>query len=295
LTLAQMEVFLKVAQTGSFTKAGEELGLSQSAVSHALAGLESELGFLLIHRSRAGIQVTPNGERMLGYIRQILRATEQMKQEAAQLTGLQTGTVRVGTFPSVSTKWLPPILNQFQSRYPEIEVKLHEGGYDEVEKQIRTGAVDLGFIPVSKEQTDYDMEMLKNDCLVLLLPAGHPLHLHPSPAIEQIAAEPFILPKKGCDLHIKKLFREKNVQPNIRFEMENDEAIVAMVRAGLGISILPEMTLPLDMTGVHRVLMGEEIYRTIGIATTSRDSLSPAAKKFWETVTAWVKENGKNT
>ncbi|SEN45913.1 LysR family transcriptional regulator [Lihuaxuella thermophila] len=289
MTFTQMEVFLKIVQTGSFTKAGEEIGLSQSAVSHAIAGLESELGFRLIQRNRSGIRITPDGKRILPYIHQIFRLKEQIKQEAASITGLQTGTVRVGTFPSVSAKWLPSILKQYQSQYPSIEVELREGGYEEVEKWIRTGAVDLGFIPFPMKETEVHTERLKNDRLVLLLPQGHPLHRHPSPSIEQLAEVPFIMPKKGCDIHIYRLFNEKNLKPRIRFEIEDDHTIVAMVQAGLGASILPEMTLPNELEHVHFVLLGEEIYRTIGIAAPSSDSLSPAAKKFWETAVAWVK------
>lgn len=289
MTLIQMEIFLKVIQTGSFTRAGEELGLSQSAVSHAITSLESELGFMLIKRNRSGVSITANGERMLGYISKIMHIKEQMEQDAASITGGHTGTIRVGTFSSVSIKWLPQILKQFQQNYPSIQVELLEGGYEEVEHWINVGLVDLGFISVTPKNV-HEVLILKKDRFVLLLPQGHALCRDGSITMEKIAAEPFIMPKKGCDAYIRKLFKERKLKPSIRFEIGDDHAIVALVQAGLGVSVLPEMTLPNSMDKVLSVYIGDEIYRTIGIAATSFTTLSPAAKKFLEVTEAWIIE-----
>src|SRR6478752_6726153 len=152
LSLAKFEIFSTVVELGSLTKAGEILGLTQSAVSHAIASLESEWGFSLLNRGRSGINLTSNGEHVLKYIREILKWNEEMLQEIANINGLEIGTVRIGTFSSVSIQWLPEIMKSFNEYHPSIEIKLLEGDYDDIEHWISTGIVDFGFVslPTSK-------------------------------------------------------------------------------------------------------------------------------------------------
>lgn len=109
MSITKYQVFLSTVELGSLTKTAEALNLTQSGVSHAIASLEEEFGFLLLIRDRAGIRLTSNGERLLRYVRDILQANERLKQEVAAINGLETGTVRIGSFVSVSTQWLPPI------------------------------------------------------------------------------------------------------------------------------------------------------------------------------------------
>lgn len=139
MSLSKYEVFVTVIESGSLTRAGEILGLTQSAISHALASLEREFGFSILTRGRSGISLTSNGERLLPYMREMLRAQERMKQEVHAINGMEVGTVRIGTFTSVSTQWLPGILKRFQDQYPAIEVKLLEGYYDGIESWIQAG------------------------------------------------------------------------------------------------------------------------------------------------------------
>ncbi len=136
MSLVKFDIFNKVVELGSLTKAGEELSLSQSAVSHAIASLESEWGFSILNRGRAGITLTSNGERVLRYVREILKWNNEMVQEIADINGLEIGTIRIGTFSSVSVQWLPEILKEFSNHYPSIDIELFEGDYDEIEEWI---------------------------------------------------------------------------------------------------------------------------------------------------------------
>ena len=115
----KLEVFEKIVELSSLTKAAEELGLTQSGVSHILAGLEEELGFPLLRRSRVGTRLTPEGERLMPFIRETVRAQERLDQTAADLRGLAAGTVRVATFTSVAVHWLPGMMQEFQALYPK--------------------------------------------------------------------------------------------------------------------------------------------------------------------------------
>lgn len=287
MTIIQMEVFLKVVETKSFTKAGEILGLTQSAVSHAIANLEAAVGFQLILRNRSGASVTSNGEKIVPYIRNILQQIKRMKQEAEGIIGLQRGKVSIGTFESVTIKWLPHILRQFNQQYPHIEIELLEGAYEEIVQWLQTGIVDVGFI-LERDNMIVDFYPLKDDRLRLLLPCTHALSNHQKISIQQLSSDPFIMPYKGCDEHVRKLFKKQNVLPNIKFVIKDVPSIVAMVQGGIGISIIPEMTLPDHMDRICTKHISDDVYRTIGIAAPDFKRLSPAAEKFLELTKFWI-------
>ena len=120
-------VFVKTVELSSLTKAAEELGLTQSGVSHIIAALESDLGLTLLRRTRTGAHLTADGERLLPIIREIVRQDERLHREAAELTDLVAGPIRLGTFTSVATHWLPAMMMQFEQEHPQVEFRLFNG------------------------------------------------------------------------------------------------------------------------------------------------------------------------
>ncbi|MDF2680147.1 MAG: transcriptional regulator, partial [Brevibacillus sp.] len=174
MSLSKFQVLVTVIESGSLTRAGEVLGLTQSAISHAIASLEREYGFSILTRGRSGVSLTSNGERLLKYMREMLRWNEQMLQEVSAINGIEVGTVRIGTFTSVSTQWLPSILKQFQDQYPAIEIKLLEGYYDDIENWIVSGAVDLGFVSLPATET-LETVPLHQDRMLVIVTEDHPL------------------------------------------------------------------------------------------------------------------------
>lgn len=293
LSLAKFEIFNTVVELGSLTKAGETLGLTQSAVSHAIASLESEWGFPILNRGRSGINLTSDGEHVLKYIREILKWNEEMLQEIASINGLEIGTVRIGTFSSVSVQWLPEILKNFNNYYPSIEIKLLEGDYDDIENWIAKGTVDFGFVSLPTSNP-FEVIPLKKDRMLCILYDEHPLAKQHEVSFESIKEEQLIMPKKGSDNDLRRLLKENNVTPNIRFELEDDQAIFSMVQHGMGISILPEMVLYRVPNNVRILNLEREHYRTIGIAATSFENLTPATKKFIEYLKSWSSELTNN-
>ena len=146
MNLAKYQVLLSVVESGSLTAAAAQLGLTQSAVSHSINSLEEELGFAVIKRSRAGVKLTNEGERLLPAVRGLLNSAEQLSQVTAAIRGLDSGLVRIGTFTSVAVHWLPGVLKEFQRDYPRVEFKLLNGDYNDVEQWVRDGSVDIGFV-----------------------------------------------------------------------------------------------------------------------------------------------------
>jgi DNA-binding transcriptional LysR family regulator len=285
MSFVKFEILSKVAEVKSFTKAAEILGLTQSAISHAISNLEKEFGFPLVNRNRSGVTLTNDGEIMLLSIRKVLHYYEKVQQEAAGIIGLTKGTIKVGVFTSVSTNWLPEIIKQMQSSYPDIRIELLEGNYFEIEQWLMTGIIDCGFINITHSQ-EFDVIPLKEDRLLCIVSDQSELYNNSTISFNEIEKEWFIMPAYGGYHDVKRIFNENQVTANVRFELMEENAIMSMVAHHLGISILPEMVLQPLLPKLRAIPLENDSYRSIGLAT--RFNLSPAAKKFAEITKEWV-------
>ncbi|WP_394531978.1 LysR family transcriptional regulator [Priestia aryabhattai] len=290
MSLVKYEILNKVAELQSFTKAADAMALTQSAVSHAITNLETEFGFPLVNRNRAGITLTTEGETMLLAIRKVLQENEKVHQEAASLLGLAKGTIKIGIFKSVSTKWLPEIIQLMEKNYPEIQIQLKEGDYLEIEQWLLSGEIDCGFINIT-HSSQFHIISLKKDPLLCVVSNQSALYHQKNVSFKDLEKEPFIMPTYGGYHDIKQLFEEQGVQPEIRFELMDESAILSMITYHLGISILPEMLLDSIPQELRAIPFQVDSYRSIGLAT--RYHLSPAAKKFAETTQAWLQDSDK--
>lgn len=291
MTIFKYQVFHAVVESGSLTKAAEALALTQSGVSHAIAGLESEFGFRLLTRDRTGIALTSNGERVLARIREILQAEERLRQDVAAISGLEMGIIRIGTFTSVSSQWLPGVIKEFQQHHPAIEIKLAEGDYDEIARWIASGAVDFGFVSLPAAKSFESIPLVKDE-LYCILPADHVWNQQERISFEQIEKEPFIMPKWGANDDVRRFLNENKIKPTVKYEVAEDQAIIAMVENGLGISILPKMVLHQHDQNIHIASLEKPAHRTIGIAFTAINSASPATAKFLDFLQRWLKKQG---
>jgi len=289
MAIFQYEIFLAVVETGSFTRAGEKMGLSQSGVSHNISTLETELGIVLLRRNRNGIALTDAGERVIPHIRQIIHHAKLLGQEAALIQGIEVGSIKIGTFPSFSSRFLPGIIRNYINKYPGIQIELYEGGYDDIENWIVTGAVDIGFL--THPSREFEIIQLLKDELFVLAPENHRLTKKKIIKLESLQNEPFIMPKAGCDILIKRLFRENNVNPSVIFEIEDNNTIVSMVQEGLGITILPEMVLSEKIIHTKVIPLETNLYREICIALKSINQAAPSIKKFIEVIKDQIKKD----
>ena len=184
MNIQKYQAFITVVEQGSLTRAAEELGCTQSAVSHSINSLEEELGFALLKRSRAGIKLTGEGERMVPAVRDLLGSAERLKQTASAIRGLESGTVRIGAFTSVAVHWLPALLKEFQQDYPRVDFKLLNGDYHDVEQWLQDGSIDIGFVNVPCA-LDCECIPLMEDRLLAILPRGSRFENYPKfPLVE---------------------------------------------------------------------------------------------------------------
>lgn len=288
MTISRYEVFNKVVELKSLTKAGNALNLTQPGITHAINSLETEWGIPLIKRSRSGVQLTNDGARIIKHIRELLRINEEINQEVAAIKGIEIGTVKVGTFASVASQWLPKIITIFQKTYPNIEIELFEGNYKNIEQWLLNNEVDCGFLALPSSSKSLKAIPLKKDPMVCIVSKQNPLHKQKVISFSQIEKEPFIIPGEGGDTDVIRIFKEHNIKPNIKYELFGDKAIVSMVEDNLGISITSEMALDGYSKDVSILQLEVDSYRSIGLVTTT--TVSPATKKFIECVRNWVEQ-----
>lgn len=290
MNIGKYETLMAVVEYGSLTRAAQSLGCTQSAVSHSIESLEQELGFALLKRGRAGVRLTGEGERLIPAVRNLLNSAEQLAQTAASIRGLESGTVRIGSFTSVAVHWLPPVLKEFQKDYPRVEFKLLNGDYHDVEQWLMEGSIDIGFVNVPST-VDCECIPLMEDRLLAILPRHSRFESYPRFPLVECETEPFISLLESSDHDARRALEAAGVKPNVRFYTKDDYAIIAMVEQGLGISIMPELLLKGRHDDIQMLPLVPEAKRTIGIAIAAGEKAGPATRRFADYVVRYVTEN----
>ena len=271
--------FVKTVEYGSFTKAAEILNYTQSGISRMIADLEKEWGVTLLERSKYGVKPTSDGMKLLPYAQNLCADFDKLKMQVDELNGLQSGLIRIGTFSSVATHWLPNIIKEFQKDYPNIDYELLLGDYTEIEEWIHTGRVDCGFLRLPTHP-DFETIFLEKDKLMAIIPENHPLKDSKKFPVTALCDEPFMLLEKGAKAEISEIFERNNLTPNVKFTTWDDYAVMSMVESGLGIAILPELILKRVPYRILAKELNVPAYRNIGLALRDKKTASLAVKHF---------------
>ena len=269
----------KIVELGSFTKAAEALGYTQSSISQMIASLEKELSLKLLTRSRHGIKLTLEGTEIYPFVERTICCYRAMCEKAEEIRGLETGIIRVGTISSITCHWMPQLIKGFKERDPNVQFMFHQGDYTLIPEWIRTGAVDFGFItPLAS--AGLETRVIKDGEMLAGLPKGHARASRPCIRLEEIAGEPYILLEEGQYSEPIAAFEAAGLRPDIQYTIHDDYAIMTMVEAGLGVSILAGLML--RRTGFENVCLPIDppVYRTLAVAYKDKDSLPMASKCF---------------
>lgn len=278
MDIKKLEVLLKVIETESLTTAGEEMGFTQSGVSHLIKSIEAELGFQVLIRGRQGVRLTDNGDALLPTIREMVNANERMCQIAANIRGMRSGRIRIGTYPSTSVVWLPAIIGRFSRDYPGIRIELFEGGNERLNMLLDESAIDFAFM--SSPNEGYELIPLATDRILAILPHGHAFARRRRITLAELATQPFIMPAAGFDYDIECILTKCNPRPTPAYSSMDNHAIIAMVQHGLGVSIVSEMMLDGLSTNVLTKELEPKEHRSLGIVVRSLRSASLAARTF---------------
>ena len=279
--ISRYGIFCKVAELGSFTRAAESCGYSQSAISQNIKALEQETGVSLLSRRKDGVQLTADGRDFFPYLQAVWQAEQALERRRQETMGLKNSVIRIGTFTSVSRNLLPPKMKAFKARYPDVRFVLRQGEYTSIPQWIRQGEIDFGF--VNQEAVDsMDTRLLYEDHMLAVLPQGHPLEQKPVIPLKELSREPLILLDEGDHSVLLDAFRQAGQTPNIAYEVYDDYSILSMVRQGLGISVLYEKVVSGFESGLSLRPILEAPRRRVALAWSSWETMPYAARRFAE-------------
>ncbi|WP_166238750.1 LysR family transcriptional regulator [Paenibacillus turpanensis] len=241
MDLSLFQTLLESAKRGSYTKAAESLGYAQSSVTAHIQKLEEEYGTTLFERSGRGITLTPAGEELCRYARQLLELYKESKTAVSKDYPVE---LAVGTIETLAAFFLPPYLRKFRSEEPKAWVVLHPHNESDIIKKVRDGELDVGII-LDTLFTDAELSVvpIREEPLVLIAQHHHPFAEKTSVQIDELQGERIIFTEEGCTYRamFTHLLRRHNVRFDVACELGSLEAIKACVKEGLGIALVPEI------------------------------------------------------
>jgi len=280
-------VFQAIVQEQTFYRAAQTLNVTPSAISHSVNQLEKELGFPLFIRNRTGVELTPDGQSILPLIQGVINAEDRLQQAAANINGLNAGSVRWRAFSSVCITWLPSIIQQFKQTYPQIDINLVQAGFSDIAAAVKTGRLDLGLsaLPVAEKLT---VLPLVKDEIYCITPRDFIPANRTTVTAADLVDQNFILQRGDYDKDTKAALDHYQLRPNaLRFSID-DQSILAMVEAGMGMGILPELALERLSGNVNVYPFDTRFYRTICLVVNSEQAKAPSTAKMIAAITDYV-------
>lgn len=274
------EALLASINMGSFTKAAEVLGCTQSGLTHMMNGLEQEFGFQLLIRGHHGVKPTPNCSRILPYIQKLVEANTALDVEIKRVNTLKDSVIRIGSYTSIIMHWLSDAVKKFNTDYPDITVEIKDGGADEIYGWVMDGTVDIGFL---SRQEEYKTEWipLRKDPLLAIMPPDDS-HTAKQIPLTDFNGKKFLMPSYGLNKDIYRVFKKYGITPDISNSHMNYVVILSMVERGLGMSILSELLLKGRNDNIKIMDTKPKMYRELGIAIQSHKYATNTVKKFIE-------------
>lgn len=274
----KLEALMAAVELGSFTRAAEVLGYTQSGLTHMMNSLEKDIGFTVLVRGRSGVHLTPAGQRILPLVRECLSGSAALEREIALINSHKEDSVRVAAYESIARHWLPEIIQQFRREHPDVTVDIQMGSVDEVYRWVREDRVDMCFAS-RQEPLALEWTHLRDDELLAILPPDYPTDGETFP-MSAFNGQEFLMPSMGFDKDITRVFNEHGVSPFIRTTQVSDSAIISMVEHGLGISVLSRLVLWGRQDAVRALPLSPFAVRELGIAARTRKELRPIVRQF---------------
>jgi len=239
MDLDNLKTFLEVARLGSFSRAAEKVLRSQPAVSAQIRQLEQEYGKKLFDRSAKSVRLTPAGEVVFDYAQQLIALQSRSQQAVAEQDGVRSGTLSIGANEGTFLYVLPRVLARYHKQFPRVKISVYRSFTHKVTNKVEEGVVDLGVLTMPVKSPSLEVLPVFGDRILLMVGSASPLFKKKSATLEEISAEPIILPKTGS---IRKLM-EKNLRPfrgklNVTMELTSVVMIKSFVRAGFGVSLI---------------------------------------------------------
>lgn len=295
MELRQIHYFIEVAKREHVTEAANALHVAQSAVSRQIFNLEAELGVSLFIREGRNVRLTPIGKIFLEHMIEAMQVIDSAKREVEEFLDPERGTVRIGFPSSMASYTLPTAISSFRELYPDVKFKLNQGSYRYLIDAVVKGEIDMALLgPVPEGERNIKGEVLFLEDIVALLPVDHPLAAEPFINLQQLKEDSFVLfPEKFVLREIVvEACRELGFEPKVSFEGEDIDAIKGLVSAGLGVTLIPEITLSDQLPGftVKIPIKEPHFARTVGVIIPQDRKLLPTEKLFYDFLKEFFKD-----
>lgn len=283
---ARLRAFVEAADKGSVKAAADSLGYTPSAISQLITALEKELGITLFTRSQRGMKLTAEGREMLPLVRAYLTHEEEIYTFAAELKGITRGRLTIATYPSIATTWLPEIVRRFKNDYPGIQISLMESIRSDIFRRFEQNEADLAFLAYS-EPMPYEWIPLSESNIIAAVPEDHRLADAGRFPIAECENEDFIMGSWGKEMEIIDILERNGLHPEIKYTTYDTPATLAMVRMGLGVSFVNELSAQFWNEHLVKMPLDPPQHITFGVAMPSKDRMTGAARKFLDYTLAY--------
>lgn len=287
MDISKYRAFLTTVECGSFTEAAKRLFYTQSAVSRMVADLENQWGVALLNRKKTGLTLTTAGAALLPFIRQICSDEMRLNGVLQDMTGLKSGVVRLGTVTAVANEWLPVVLKKLMQEVPGIEYEILIGNGDVIADWLKEDRIDVGvFVPKNTEHLK--AELLHLDEFKVIFPKGHELAGYEKVPLTALKNYPYILHGASWCKALEEQLEKNQQRIPVRYTTVGATSIVNLVRAGIGVSILPELLLENDKFKVESRPLDPPLSRKLFLVTHGTPTM-PAVKAFVQRLPALIK------
>lgn len=287
MELRQIKYFIEVAKREHVTEAANALHVAQSAVSRQIANLEAELGVELFIRESRNVRLTIIGKVFLEHIEQAMNVINDAKQIVEEYIDPDSGTIHVGFPSSMATYILPTAISAFRERYPNVKFQLNQGSYRYLKEAVIKGDINMALLgPVPIDEKQLKGSILFTEQIVALLPTNHRYAKAKTLKLIDLREEDFVLFREGFVLRdlATNACLQLGFKPRVSFEGEDIDSIKGLVSAGLGVSLVPEITLVdnLPRSTVQIPIIEPQITRTVGLIIPVERKLLPTEKLFYQ-------------
>ena len=276
---ARCKAFVAAARKGSFTGAAEELNYTTSAVSQLITALEEDLGVTLFQRTRKGVMLTSDGERMFPVIDQFIRQERRIYETAAEISGLIVGSITIAAYPSICAAWLPGIIRRFQEKYPGVTIHIDDSIRRYVLEALNSGRADVGFLSNQHDFTGEWIDLQKNPMVAVVGEESLYAQWESFP-LEECERAVLIQSSHGVDKDLTSIFEKYGLRPNIVYTTRNSFTAAAMVQDNMGVLLVNELSTHMWRFRVKVLPLDPPQSVTLGMAVSALSTASPAVKAF---------------
>ncbi|MDO5323319.1 MAG: LysR family transcriptional regulator [Clostridia bacterium] len=284
----KLEILMTAADLGSFTKASEVVGYTQSGLTHMMDALEREVGFPLLLRSHNGIQLSEQGRQLMPAIREFLQANANLENQIRSIAERKSEVIRVAAYASIAMHWMPEILYRFRRICPEVSVDLRMVDHAlEPYELLERGETDVIF---ASRQSGHicDWVPLYSDWLYAILPKDYPLNGRKTFPLQEFEGQEFLMPYGSFDLDVRAALEPVGVRVNEKICRFDDETVIRMVGRGLGVSMMSELMVRGRTDGVLCVPVDPPAKRELGMGTGARRSASGSIQQLKDCILEFI-------